>query len=108
MSKEKKNRVVFGECLPEHVNQINYDYIHDFFADGLKNGTITREEVDAFYKELEALTEKKDEKGKVIGVRSPVEYSVAVRKHFAEKYMPEILPAKKKGQYSILEMLKEL
>lgn len=68
--------------------KITRDYINKFFKDGLKKGTITKEEHDkwlAFVKEKYANMEL-DEKGNPKQLKATNE----IKKHFVELYLPQL------------------
>ena len=84
----KKEPCVYGVKEPTNINQLNNAYMLAYIKANLADGSISKEQVAAFKKAKNAAIKKDD---------TAIEVSHKTRPAFAEAFMPQLMPKKKKS-----------
>ena len=84
----KKESCIYGVKEPTNINQLNNAYMLAYIKANLADGSISKEQVGAFKKAKNAAIKKTD---------TAVEASHKTRLAFAEYFMPQLMPKKKKS-----------
>ena len=84
----KKESCIYGVKEPTNINQLNNAYMLAFIKANLADGSISKEKVEEFKKAKKAAIKKND---------TAVEASHKTRLAFAECFMPQLMPKKKKS-----------